>query len=61
MDWYADLMDRTDFLGHVEPRRNDELAVWLKCGGTLSSFATRDRAENIKDVAVVISQPSALK
>lgn len=38
MDWYADLMDRTDFLGRPEPRRNDELHAWLKFGGKLSEF-----------------------
>lgn len=43
------------------PARNDELAIWLRCGGNLSDFATRDRAENIQDVGVVISQPGALK
>lgn len=65
MNWYDQIYkgsnDGSNPFAIEAPRRNDELAIWLKCGGKLSDFATRDRAENIQDVGVVISQPFSLR
>ncbi len=41
-DWYSEHMSRTDFLGHVEPRRNDGLHAHTRS----HSILTFPRAES---------------
>lgn len=49
--WYDYVVEREDWLGQPEPRRNDELQAWLRAGNSIRDFPTRYRAENIQDGA----------
>lgn len=51
-NWYDAETHRVDFLGHTEPRRNDEMQEYLKRGGRLSDYAREMAAASAQDNSI---------
>lgn len=59
-DWYDAHTHRTDFLGHIEPRRNGELHDHLRTESILT-FPHQPRADVTEALDRALSQPGILK